>query len=238
MIAADLPEGELHLWRIRLHGPVESVARAAALLSDDERDRMARYRFEPHRRRFALRRGAMRVILAGYLDADPRKLSFRYTDRGKPELAGHGGSLRFNLSDSEDLAILGIADGRRIGVDVERLTEVPEMDDIARNHFSEHELQQYAGAAPASRTRCFYNAWTRKEAWLKARGDGLSAELSGFDVTLAIGRPARLLEVRGERGEAQRWCLYACTPAAGYVAAVAVEGTRLKLVRRRYDPGS
>lgn len=178
----------------------------------------------------------MRTILAGYLGVDATQLRFTLSAHGKPELVTPASSLRFNLSDSVDLALLGVVDGLRIGVDVEQLKEVREMDDIARRHFSVREYADYVGAPAADRTRCFYNAWTRKEAWLKARGDGLSAGLSGFDVTLRPGRAARLLEVRGEQDEARRWRLRAFTPATGYVAAVAVEGETLKLVRRRYEP--
>ncbi len=231
-----LPSGEIHLWSIPLAGSAAAVGRCVALLSDDEIERMARFRFEIHRRRFALRRGALRTILGWYAHLDARRLRFTVSAHGKPELMSPATSLRFNLSDSDDLALLGVVDGRRIGVDVEQMKDVREMDDIARRHFSVREYSDYAGAPAADRTRCFYNAWTRKEAWLKARGDGLSAGLSGFDVTLRPGRPARLLEVRGEKDEARRWRLRAFSPATGYVAAVAVEGKTLTLVRRRYDP--
>lgn len=226
--------GEVHLWRIPLHRDPEGVARAAALISPDEVERMLRFRFDVHRERFALRRAGLRILLARYLDLEPARLSFTCSPRGKPEISSPAGEtgLRFNLSDSEDLALLGIVPGRRIGVDVEHARPVREMDSIARRHFSPLEYEQYLKAAPDRRTECFYNAWTRKEAWLKARGDGLWAGLSGFDVTLASGSEPRLLEVRGEPGEAERWRMHAFAPAPGYVAAVAVEGPGARFVDR------
>lgn len=224
--------GEVHLWRIPLDRNREGVARAAALISPDEVERMLRFRFDVHRERFVLRRAGLRILLARYLDVEPGRLEFICSPRGKPEVRSpdRDPGLRFNLSDSEDLAVVGIVIGRRIGVDVEHARPVREMDSIARRHFSPGEYEDYLKASPSDRRACFYNAWTRKEAWLKARGDGLWAGLSGFDVTLAAGSEPRLLAVRGEPGEAERWRLHAFTPAPDYVAAVAVEEPGVRFV--------
>lgn len=229
-----IDRGEVHLWRIPLDRNPGGVARAAALISPDEIERMLRFRFDVHRERFALRRAGLRIILARYLDIEPGRLGFTCSPRGKPEISSPDGDpgLRFNLSDSEDLALVGVVPQRRIGVDVEYARPVREMDSIARRHFSPREYEEYLKAPPSGRTACFYNAWTRKEAWLKARGDGLWAGLSSFDVTLAAGSEPRLLAVRGEPAEADRWRLHAFTPAQGYVAAVAVEDPGARFVDR------
>jgi 4'-phosphopantetheinyl transferase len=226
--------GEVHVWRIPLDRDPGNVRRATALISPDEIERMLRFRFDVHRDRFALRRAGLRILLARYLDIEPDRVGFTFSPRGKPEIATPDGDpgLRFNLSDSADLALVGIVRGRRIGVDVEHARRVREMDSIARRHFSPREYEEYLKSPPSGRTACFYNAWTRKEAWLKARGDGLWAGLSGFDVTLAAGSEPRLRVVHGEPGEAERWRLHAFTPAPGYVAAVAVDDPDARFVDR------
>jgi len=230
---------EVHLWRVPLTRESEAIERGAALLSADERLRRGRFRFAIHRDRFALRRGALRRILTMYLGIAPGDLRFTYSPHGKPELdAVHGDpGLRFNLSDSADLALLGVTRAGRIGVDVEQVSSLREMDAIARRHFSDREYADYMGAPPEQRTICFYNAWTRKEAWLKASGDGLSGDLSSFDVTLAVGSPPRLLAVRDRPHEAARWRLHACEPGAGYVGAVAVEEAGAELVEKSFVTG-
>jgi 4'-phosphopantetheinyl transferase len=230
--------GEVHLWTIPLTRDSEAIDRAAAVLSPEERTRRGRFRFAIHRDRFALRRGAMRRILSRYCGLDPAELGFTVSAHGKPELdeALHGVTgIRFNLSDSADLAILGVTRAGRIGVDVERLDPMREMDAIARRHFSDREYEDYLSAPHERRVTCFYNAWTRKEAWLKACGDGLSAGLSSFDVTLLPGVPPRLVEVRGRPGEAARWTMHAWSPAAGYVAAVIVEDVNARFVMHASD---
>jgi 4'-phosphopantetheinyl transferase len=226
---------EVHLWTIPLTRDSEAIDRAAALLSADEHVRWKRFRFAIHRDRFALRRGAMRRILSTYVGIDPAELSFTVSEHGKPELdeERHGiTGIRFNLSDSADLAILGVTPEARIGVDVERLNAMREMDAIARRHFSDREYEDYLSAPEEQRMTCFYNAWTRKEAWLKASGDGLSASLSSFDVTLRPGVPPRLLEVRGRPDEAARWTMHAWMPVEGYIAAVTVEQPGAEFVEK------
>jgi 4'-phosphopantetheinyl transferase len=224
---------EVHLWRIRLDGEPEEVAERAALLDGEERERMARFRFDVHRDRFALRRGAMRVLLGRYLGIDPRRVELRRSAHGKPEALqlGPGPRLRFNLSDSEDLALFAATLDADVGVDVERLRPVPEMERIARDHFSEREQAELAAVPAARRERAFFACWTRKEAWLKARGEGLVGNLAGFDVSLAPGRAPRLHDVHGAPAEAARWRLLACAPRRGWVGAVAVRRARPRLVK-------
>jgi len=220
-----LSDGEVHVWRIPLEVEGESSPRRARLLSPDERERMARFRFDVHRNRFALRRAALRVILGRYLGQDPATLAFRYSGRGKPDLEprGTGGALRFNLSDSEDLAILAVTTAGEIGVDVERLRPMRDMDDLARRYFSPAEREEYGALGPERRAEGFYACWTRKEAWLKAKGEGLAVDLRSFDVTLSPGRDARLLAARIPGEDPARWTMHSWEPCEGFVAAIAVE---------------
>lgn len=224
--------GEVHLWRIDQSAAGGGVREEdVALLSADERERMARYRFERDRRRFALRRAAVRRILGAYLRADPARLGFRLAPGGRPEVEDPGDPpLRFNVSHSEEIALVGVASGSDLGVDVEVVRPIADMDSLAREVFSPAEREAYGSLAAKDRPAAFFNGWTRKEAWLKGRGEGLIGDLAGFDVTIAPGLPPRLLRVAGAPGEAGRWRLRALEPVRGAVAAVAVRAESCRLV--------
>jgi 4'-phosphopantetheinyl transferase len=227
---------EVHLWRIDVSDRPDVLRERLTLLSREEIARMEAYHFERHQARFAMRRGALRWILAQYLGADPGRLSFSVSEHGRPQLERSGErepELRFNLSHSDDLALIGIVRARDLGVDVEHVRPLPDMDDLARMVFSPAERSEYEALAPDEKPRGFFNGWTRKEAWLKARGVGLAGRLAGFDVTLAPARPPRLLRVAGEPDEHRRWRLDACEPMEGYVAAIAVRDEGGRIVRWR-----
>jgi 4'-phosphopantetheinyl transferase len=228
-----LEPGAVHLWRILLDREPSRVERCAGRLSSDEQARMQRYRFETHQQDFALRRGAMRTILGRYLGIEARDIAFQISPRGKPELAERlpGHRLRFNLSDSKDLALLGVTLDADLGVDVEHLRDIPEMDAVARKHFSAAEYEAYVRLDPSDRWTGFYNCWTRKEAWLKASGEGLIRDLSSFAVSLVPEELPRLLWVENAPEEALRWSLLADRPLPDYVAAVAIELSPPELVR-------
>ncbi|MCA9751979.1 MAG: 4'-phosphopantetheinyl transferase superfamily protein [Gemmatimonadetes bacterium] len=218
-----LAPGEIHLWRMALTRDEARIAALRDLLDPEERDRHDRFRYDVHRERFAVRRGALRTVLGRYLGRDPREIRFETGPEGKPELPGR--PLRFNLSDSEDLALLGITRGADLGVDLERVREIPDRDDVAGRFFSPAEILEYRSLPAEARLLAFYLTWTRKEAWLKARGVGLSADLASFDVRVEPGPPARLLRVAGDAEEPLRWTLRTEVPAAGWVATVAWRGT-------------
>ena len=229
--------GEVHLWRIPLFPRPEVIEARAGLLTRDETERARRFRFDIHRQRYILRRGALRTLLGAYLGIDPGHVGFGYSARGKPKLVEGPaeGSLEFNLSDSEDWALLGVVLERSIGVDIEHLRPIPEIDTLARDHFSDRECRVFQRLGPDQRLRGFYDCWTRKEAWLKARGEGITAPLDGFDVTLGPEEAPRLLEVRGAPAEAGRWSLSACRPAPGYVGAVALLGLPTLIVQMSFE---
>lgn len=222
--------GEVHLWRVDQSAAGGDPEEALALLSAEERARRDRYRFERHRRRFALRRAALRRILAAYSGADPAAVAFRVSAHGKPELAEPGDPpLRFNLSHSEELALVAVTADADLGVDIEVVRPLDAPEALARTVFSPAELGELLDLPAADRLAGFFNGWTRKEAWLKARGEGLIGDLEGFDVTLAPGREPRLLRVAGDPDEAARWRLVAFAPAPGAVAAVALRAASCRL---------
>jgi 4'-phosphopantetheinyl transferase len=206
--------------------PAASLRDLYLLLSGDETRRANRFHFGRDRRRYVAGRATLRVLLGRYLDRDPASLRFRYGAHGKPALGSLPGEpdVRFNLAHSEDLALLAFARGREVGVDLERMRPLPVVERIAETAFSCQERAKLKRLAPEQRQAAFYAGWTRKEAYVKARGEGLGLPLGQFDVSLAPGEPAKLIEVRGAPREAGRWTLMALDVAPGYAAALAVEG--------------
>jgi 4'-phosphopantetheinyl transferase len=194
-------------------------------LAEDERQRAARFHFARDRDRFIAARGFLRDVLGRYLRVAPAELRFVYSPYGKPALgAEFDQRLRFNLSHAHKLALCAVTLERAIGVDVEHIRPEFADEDVARRFFSAPEVarlsalprEQYAGA--------FFNCWTRKEAYIKARGEGLSMPLDRFEVSLVPGEPAALRNTFDDPAEAARWSLQALAPGPGYVGAVAAAG--------------
>lgn len=220
-----LARGELRLWTIPLDPSPAAETALGRLLSPDERERAARFRFDIHRRRYVVGRGALRRLLGRELGLPPEAVSFDYGPRGKPFLAARhaAANLQFNLSNSEELALVGFLHGREIGVDVEFLKPMPDAEEIGERFFSIPEREVLHRVPDGQKEIAFFNAWTRKEAYLKAVGEGLAVALSSFDVTLAPGEPAKMLALNGDRQAAERWFYLHLDPVPRYVGAVAVE---------------
>lgn len=229
---------EVHVWRVSLIVPESRLIALQRILSEDERHRAESFYFQRDRQRFTVARGALRTILAGYLNAPPEGLCFRYSPRGKPDLWDESGEgdLRFNLAHSGELALVAVTRRRAVGVDLERIRLDVECGSIARRFFSPAEAQALFALPLAARVNAFYRGWTRKEACLKAWGHGLSLPLDQFDVSVAPGEPAALLVTRPNPNEAARWSLCELDVDAGYVAAMAVEGTGWSLKGWQWNP--
>ncbi|HXM48075.1 MAG TPA: 4'-phosphopantetheinyl transferase superfamily protein [Pyrinomonadaceae bacterium] len=222
-----LETNEVHLWRANLQVPAGDLARLHGLLSPDERARAKSYRFERDRERFIVARGFLRTILGLYLDCGPAALHFNYAEHGKPSLADpvcEDASLNFNLAHSGKLAIYGITRRRALGVDLELIRPDLTGEDIARRFFSANDTASLLAIPASRRQRAFYDGWTRKEAFIKAKGSGLLLPLDQFDVALSPGEPAALLRTGWDLSEASRWSLRAIDVAPDYAAAIAVEG--------------
>lgn len=228
---------EVDVWRVFLSNPRPSLVVLHDLLADDERRRARRFRFDRDRDRYVVARGSLRLILGRYLDADPRTLVFDYESNGKPLLGGRfRGRLDFNLSHSHEVALCAVASGRRIGVDVELIRPQIDAEGIAERFFSAHEVAALRSTPEELRTRAFFDGWTRKEAFIKATGSGLTVPLDGFDVSLSPGAPARLLAVAGDPREASGWRLASIDAGSPYAAALAVEGSELEVVGQEWPP--
>jgi 4'-phosphopantetheinyl transferase len=196
------------------------------MLSADELARAERFRFRKDADRYTVARGLLRTILGQYLCRPPEQLRFRYGAMGKPELAADGGAFdpRFNLAHSRDLAVYAVTRGRRVGIDIEYIRAERADLRIAERFFSTREIAQLRALPLHAQREAFFACWTRKEAYLKAKGDGLALGLDRFDVSLAPGEPAALLATRDDASEAGRWSLCDLFPRAGYASALAVEG--------------
>ena len=234
-----LEDEQVHVWRASLDGPPSRVDALRQTMTVDELERSERYRFDEDRWRFVVARGTLRCILARYLKTVPEQVRLRYGKRGKPHLVGQSGAagLQFNVAHADGLALFAVARGRRIGVDIEGMDRDLAALEIADRFFSPREIAALRQLPAEARAEGFFNGWTRKEAYIKARGDGLSLPLDRFEVSLAPGEPAALLSTAWDPEEASRWSLKELVPGPGYAGAVAVEGRGWQLKCWEWDGG-
>jgi 4'-phosphopantetheinyl transferase len=233
-----LANHDVHVWRTSLELSAEHVQRLRQTLSADESARAERFYFETDRRHFIVARGVLRIVLSRYLGLDPGQLGFSYSSYGKPALGTppRGDGLRFNLSHSHELALYAVTHGREVGIDIEYMRDNVAADAIAEHYFSPHEVMTFRALPASQRREAFFTCWTRKEAYIKARGEGLSFPLNRFDVSLAPGEPAALLRTHGDPHEAARWSLQALAAGMGYAAALAVEGHGWQMTCWQWTP--
>ena len=217
----SLQFNEIHVWLTHLSVGASAQSLLCGYLTAEEKERAARFHLDRDRNRFVVAHGNLRNILAQYLHQRPSELQIRYGPEGKPALAQDpaGRSLSFNLSHSDDLAVLAFGWDRNIGIDIERIRPDIEYEDIARSHFSAGEVSSLTRLAPRDRVEGFFLAWTRKEAYVKAHGGGLQIPLDSFDVNLSPGEPARFI-----RGVNPRWQIADCLVDHGYPAALVYDG--------------
>ncbi len=231
----SLSDDDVHIWCAPLDLPEPDIERLAGALAADERQRAARFHFERGRRHFIAGRATLRVLLAAYLHVEPSHVALQYGRHGKPALVDAASQapatapLRFNVSHSDGLAVYAFTRGRHIGIDVERLRPIDDGERIAARFFSPAEHAQLRTVPAHQFDEAFFNCWTRKEAFVKATGEGLARSLSDFDVSLLPGEPARLTRTAPHPHEALRWTLQALDPAVGYVAALAVDARDVRL---------
>ncbi len=220
-VIPDLQLDVVNVW-IRTLQASSAMERACyEVLTSEERERAARFRIERPRNDFILTRGTLRSLLAGYIGVTPQELSFRYTAHGKPLLNGQS-DLRFNVSHTDGLALIAVVKAREIGVDVEKISAAPDVRKLAERFFSIQERRSLEPLSGDELQAAFFRCWTRKEAYVKARGEGLSLPLHQFDVSVAPNESRALLATRPDPSEAGRWTLQDLPVSHGYVAAVAV----------------
>lgn len=222
----DLGIHHVDVWRISLHFQADSVKWIESTLSADETERAARFHFPADRDRFIAAHGSLRDILGRYLHCKPGELTFSINQYGKPVLKSH--KLEFNLSHSSDFVLVAVTQGRKVGVDVERIRQGISSYVIARQYFSKSEVAELEALPLEKREVAFFTCWTRKEAYIKAQGSGLSLPLESFDVSLTPNEPAILRATRPDPQEAVRWTLLSLQVDPRYASAVVVEGKNLQ----------
>lgn len=230
-------EGEIHVWRASLDLPQDRVRELERFLSADELERAKRFLVRSARDRYTVARAVLRNILSRYVFAAPADLRFRYTEYGKPELAHPATSIQFNVSHSHGLAVYAVTADVPVGIDVEYLHRRATMDrlKIAHRVFSDREYNELASMPRYRRDEAFLACWTRKEAFVKAIGQGLSCPLDQFDVTVDPRDPPELQATRWDALEAERWAMASVDPGPDYIGALAVPARNLKITRWQWD---
>ncbi|MBS1808490.1 MAG: 4'-phosphopantetheinyl transferase superfamily protein [Acidobacteria bacterium] len=221
-----LAPNEIHLWCADLAAHTFPLESLQALLSEDELSRARKFHFLKDQTQFTVARGLLRRLLGRYLQADPASLRFGYGAQGKPWVMNEHGSahsLRFNLAHSAELILYAVSWEQELGIDVEQICTETSDEAIAEHFFSPAEVAALRSLPLAQQPQAFFNCWTRKEAYLKARSEGLSFPLNGFEVSLDSQLPVRL-KVYQSPHESDRWRLYPLNPKPQYVGAVVVEG--------------
>jgi 4'-phosphopantetheinyl transferase len=221
-----LGSDEVQVWLANQDQRATQIKAFFQTLSPDEQQRAQRFHFKRDRERFIAARGILRRCLGAFLEMTADRVRFRYTEYGKPSLSAEFSStgLKFNISHSGSSVLLGFSIGRELGVDIEEIRPDFATAEIAKRYFSALEVQTLKSLPTSVQAEAFFNCWTRKEAYIKAMGEGLSCALDKFDVTLVPGEPARLLETRGHGLRASGWAMRSLDVGRAYKAALVVEG--------------
>jgi 4'-phosphopantetheinyl transferase len=216
-----LSQNEIHVWRAFLDLDGDAYDQLEATLSQDERARASRFRFESDQKHFIAARGILRNLLGRYLNELPSAIEFSYGPHGKPALRLQGANtpVSFNLSHSHGLALLAFSDMSEVGIDLEQVRPNFAVDEIAERFFSPREIAECCALPPEHRAERFFLLWTRKEAYIKARGGGLQISLDSFSFSLAPGQHETL-----QSDDSWRWSVRSFEPTPGFVSTLVAEG--------------
>jgi 4'-phosphopantetheinyl transferase len=234
----ELTGQDVHCWSVPLICDESSLEFLQTPLSSDERERADRYRFSIHRRRFIVRHAALRIILAAYRGVPACSINFQVDHYGKPELAASltDDPLYFNLSHSDELALIAVSRSGPLGVDIERIRPLPDLEAIATQYFSPKEQAAILRLPAEQRLLAFYRCWTSKEAFIKALGMGLQFELNRFDVSVSPTDPPALLCIDNDPQKARRWCMTDVACEEGYMGAFVSAKRPGEMLYRRWVP--
>jgi 4'-phosphopantetheinyl transferase len=209
------------VWPIYISADKLTLEYYKSVLSPDEINHYRRRQVDRARRSYAVSRGALRIILSHYLSIPPGDVRFAYGERGKPFLASPPLDLRFNASHSGDIAIYSVAPRLDLGIDIEKIRMVQDIEQIASHHFCAEEVIDLVSLPISERHAAFFRCWTMKEAYIKATGDGLAVPLNCFRVAFDRGDQIGLIHIGGDRDAARSWTLHEIIPTDGYVGALA-----------------
>jgi 4'-phosphopantetheinyl transferase len=229
----ELDADEIHVWRASLDCDETLVSKLEATLASVEKARADRFVFQRDRNAFIAARGILRELLGRYVNRDAAHLEFDYGAQGKPSLRAESSQklVRFNVSHSHGMALLAFALDRHVGVDVELIRPDFAGERIAERFFSPQEVAELRSLPPTLQDEAFFLCWTRKEAYIKARGEGLQIPLTSFHVSLTPGKPELV-----QAADSSRWSLRSLRPGPRYVGAVVGEGRDWRLRGREWKP--
>lgn len=232
-----LADSDIHVWCVSLNVSPQDLSYYRSILSKDEVERAMRFVFEKDRNHYITGRGLLRSILGSYLRTDPTQIGFVYGQYGKPALKTGQDykTLEFNLSHSKDLVVYAFTWNRQLGVDVEYVKPMPDMDDFSERYYSARETVFLNSLAGAQKESVFFKLWTSKEAFLKANGSGLTEPLNEVEVSLETWKSFVLNTVGKVKTQTERWHLEMFNPAPGYQAALVVEGCEGQIVFNYLD---
>jgi 4'-phosphopantetheinyl transferase len=216
-----IEKGSLYVWSGLTNVESQILDAYVSVLSVDEIGRADRFRFEKDRSHFVVTRGVLRYLLSAYTGLPAQEIAFEYGPKGKPELAHNASKINFNVSHSHGMGVWAIAFNGVVGVDVEYVKRSVDIDAVGKRFFSDNEWRHLRDLPEDERRQSFFRCWTRKEAFVKALGDGLTFSLKAFDVT--VGDVAQLKRVEGMTDH-QKWTLQTFEPAPDFVGALAFEG--------------
>lgn len=226
----------VQIWVKNLDLAPEQIQSLEQTLSDDEKERARRFRFAEHRRRFIAARGGLREILGDYLNLAPQDVKFEYNTKGKPFLcSSKNQELQFNVSHSQDLALYGVAQSQKIGVDLEYVRTVKDLEHIAERFFCPSEAAILKALSSPEKEKAFFGIWTAKEAYLKATGEGIAGGLDQVEVSISSGRVQGLKSIAGDEQVVNQWRLWSFFPTPDYVATIAVEDVDRVLSKNLFD---
>ncbi|WP_013323860.1 4'-phosphopantetheinyl transferase family protein [Gloeothece verrucosa] len=217
---------DVHIWCANLDLPQEQILPLAKLLCEEEINRANRFQFEHHRHRFIAARGTLRIILGQYLNRVSDRIEFDYSPKGKPSIIASQG-IEFNMSHSETLALYGVTRNRPIGVDIEYLRPMKDAAQLAKRFFCQSESEAISGLPAGEIEKTFFRAWTAKEAFLKATGEGIAGGLDQIEVDLSSQESRQFLSINGNAQEVENWSLLPLVVAENYLGAVVVKGPGL-----------
>lgn len=233
----ELGPSDIHVWRVALHDASSKANAVSGLLTNDEIKRAQRFRFQQDRDRFVVVHAVLRILLGVYTPIPPEQICFQYNVHGKPYLAlnQNHAMLDFNISHAHEMALLAFARGRAVGIDLEYVRSDIRHEQIAERFFAMQEIASLQSLSGSLQSAAFFNCWTRKEAFTKATGEGLSRSLSQFSMSLVPGEAARLLAIQGQPEEASKWFVQDLEPGPGYAGALVAREPVKQIYRWEYS---
>ncbi len=231
-----IDENQVHIWYINIEDYLDRIADFYSLLNENERLRAKRFKFKKDHDCFVVSHSVLRILIGKYLNCLPKIICFNANEYGKPFVLFNQKPtpLEFNLSHSHERALIAITEHHAIGADIERMNHRLAGDEIVERFFSEHERLEYQILSEDQRAQGFYNAWTRKEAFIKAIGKGIFYELNKFSVRLTSEKPAKIISIENNMAEADQWQLHGFMPEEKYCAAVTWCGQNKELCFFKY----